>query len=76
MESLKELRLLSEQTQAEFAATLRISQPAISKLEKQTDMYLSTLRGYIEAMGGQLEIVAHLPDRQPIRIRSLEDITA
>ena len=58
-----------------MAATLGISQPAVSKPGKQTDIYLSTLRDHMETMGGQHEIVAHLPDQGPIGIRSLEDVT-
>ncbi len=46
-----------------MARKLHIQQAAVSKLERRTDMYLSTLRSYIEAMGGTLEIVAHFPDR-------------
>ena len=75
VESLKELRRLSKLSQAKIAKTLKISQPAISKIEKQTDMYLSTLRSYVEAMGGELDVVVRLPDRGPVKIRSLEDVT-
>lgn len=74
VESLKELRRLSKLSQARIARTLKISQPAISKIEKQTDMYLSTLRGYVEAMGGELDVIVRLPDRGPVKIRSLEDV--
>jgi hypothetical protein len=45
-----------------LAEALHIQQPAIAKLEKRTDMYISTLRSHIEAMGGSLEILAHFPD--------------
>ncbi len=75
VESLKELRRLSELSQAKIAETLKISQPAVSKIEKQTDMYLSTLRGYVEAMGGELDVVVRLPDRGPVKIKSLEDVS-
>ena len=44
------------------AGPLHVQQPAIAKMGKRTDMYLSTLRSHIEAMGGQLEIVARFPD--------------
>ena len=50
-ESLRELRQIAGKAQAEMASALKIKQPSVSKIEKQTDMYLSTLRGYIEAMG-------------------------
>jgi hypothetical protein len=45
-----------------IAEALGIQQPAIAKMEKRTDMYISTLRSHIEAMGGRLEITAHFPD--------------
>jgi hypothetical protein len=76
VESLKELRHLSAKSQAKIAKTLKISQPAVSKMEKQTDMYLSTLRGYVEAIGGELDVIVRLPNRGPVRVRSLEDIDA
>jgi DNA-binding XRE family transcriptional regulator len=53
VESLRELRKAAGKAQAEIAATLRIKQPSVSKIEKQTDMYLSTLRSYVEAIGGE-----------------------
>lgn len=49
-------------TQKMLAEVLHVQQPAIVKLEKRTDMYLSILRSHIEAMGGQLDIVAHFPE--------------
>ncbi len=59
---LQELRQALDLTQLQVAETLKIDQAAVSKMEKQTDMYLSTLRRFIAAMGGQLEIVAHFPE--------------
>lgn len=59
---LHELRHAKALSQATLASVLHVNQAAISKLERRTDMYLSTLRGYIEAMGGELEIVARFPD--------------
>jgi predicted transcriptional regulator len=73
VESLRELRRISEISQAEIARSLKISQPAVSKIEKQTDMYLSTLRSYVEAMGGELDVIVRLPNRGPVKVRSLED---
>ena len=75
VESLRELRRLSRMSQAKIAETLGISQPAVSKIEKQTDMYLSTLRSYVEAMGGELDVIVRLPKRGPVKVRSLEDVT-
>lgn len=76
VESLRELRKLSAKSQAKIAKTLKISQPAVCKIEKQTDMYLSTLRDYVEAIGGELDVIVRLPDRAPIRVRSFEDCDA
>lgn len=75
VESLRELRRLSAQSQAKIARTLKISQPAVSKIEKQTDLYLSTLRNYVEAIGGELDVVVRLPNRKPVKVKSLEDVS-
>jgi len=59
---LHELRQIRGLSQKELAETLRVQQPAIAKMERRTDMYISTLRTHIEAMGGELEITARFPD--------------
>lgn len=59
---LQELREALRLSQAELGALLQVEQPAVAKLEKRTDMYVSTLRRVIEAMGGRLHIVAKFPD--------------
>jgi ribosome-binding protein aMBF1 (putative translation factor) len=59
---LNELRQARGLSQKMLAEVLHVQQPAIAKIEKRTDMYLSTLRSHIEAMGGQLEVVARFPD--------------
>jgi DNA-binding XRE family transcriptional regulator len=69
--SLQRLRLAAEQTQAELAQTLGVRQDTISRLEKRSDMLLSTLRRYIEGMGGTLELVAKFPGRPPLVIEHL-----
>ena len=61
--TLRQVREAPHRSQEAVARKLHIQQAAVSKLERRTDMYLSTLRSYIEAMGGTLEIVAHFPDR-------------
>jgi predicted transcriptional regulator len=71
--TLRQLREARERSQANVAKTLHINQAAVSKLERRTDMYLSTLRSYIEAMGGTLEIVARFPD-QAVRITQFETL--
>lgn len=60
---LAQIRKLAGLTRADLAEALGIRQPSVSKLEAQSDMQISTLRGMIEALGGSLEIVAHFPDR-------------
>ncbi|MCY1703758.1 XRE family transcriptional regulator [Deinococcus sp. SL84] len=59
---LTELRQAREKTQAEVAAALGTGQAAVSKLERREDMYVSTLREYVEALGGQLRLVATFPE--------------
>ena len=59
---LQELRRALDLTQQQVAATLGINQVAVSKMEGQTDMYVSTLRRFVEAMGGELRIVAYFPE--------------
>jgi len=59
---LQELRQARGLSQKMLADVLHVQQPSIAKLEKRTDMYISTLRSHIEAMGGQLEVVARFPD--------------
>ena len=62
--SLKQLRLALRLTQVELAGTLRVNQAAVSKMERQYDMYISTLRRVLEAMGARLKIIAEFPDGQ------------
>ena len=59
---LQELRLARGLSQQTLAELLDVKQPAVAKMEKRTDMYISTLRNHIRAMGGELEIVARFPD--------------
>jgi DNA-binding XRE family transcriptional regulator len=59
---LNQLRNAREMTQTRLAEILNVDQGSISKLEKRTDVYLSTLRSYVEAMGGTLEVRAVFPD--------------
>src|SRR5262245_12712495 len=74
VESLKELRKAAGKAQADIAAALKIKQPSVSKIERQTDMYLSTLRSYVEAIGGELDVVVRLPSRPPLRLRQLSEM--
>ena len=69
--TLKDLRQAAEQTQQELAVALGVGQDTISRLEKRSDMLLSTMRRYVEAMGGSLELVAQFPNRPPVVIEHL-----
>jgi predicted transcriptional regulator len=60
--TLEELRKARDLSQEEIAQALAVGQPAVAKLEKRTDMHISNLRRYIEALGGKLEITARFPD--------------
>jgi len=73
VEGLRELREIAGKAQLDVAAALHIKQPSVSKIEKQTDMYLSTLRGYVEAIGGRLELVVKLPKRPVLHLHQLGD---
>jgi len=70
--TLAELREARRRSQAELARKLGVQQSAVSRIERRTDMYLSTLTGMVEAMGGTLEIIAKFPDRPPVRINQLK----
>lgn len=59
LNALRQARGLSQKM---LADVLHVQQPSIAKIEKHTDMYISTLRSHIEAMGGQLEVVAKFLD--------------
>ncbi|OYX71151.1 MAG: XRE family transcriptional regulator [Rhizobiales bacterium 32-66-11] len=74
VEGLRELRQITGKAQADIATALNIKQPSVSKIEKQADMYLSTLRSYVEAVGGKLELMVKLPKRPAMRIHHLGDV--
>ena len=59
--SLEEMRRSRDLSQEEVAAALSVGQPAVAKLERRTDMHVGSLRRYIEALGGELELVARFP---------------
>jgi transcriptional regulator with XRE-family HTH domain len=59
---IREIREQSGKSQADIASALGIKQPSVSKMEKQSDMQISTLRRIVEAMGGELELVVRLPE--------------
>lgn len=70
---LQELRQARQLSQEALAAALGANQSSVSKLERRADMYVSTLRSYVEAMGGQLEILARFPDGE-VRIGQFSKI--
>lgn len=74
--TLKELRKVRELTQEHLAKVLNIKQESVSKLEKRSDIMLSTLRRYITAMGGELKLVVSLPGKQPYTLKGFEDFSA
>lgn len=69
--TLKELRKLAAKSQVDVARSLGTTQPAISRMEQGTDMFLSTLRGYVESLGGELDLVVRLPGKPEVRVDCL-----
>lgn len=72
--TLRDLRKALDLTQERMAEMLNIRQDSVSRLEKRSDLLLSTLRSYIAAMGGSLELVARFPDRPPVIVSGLSDL--
>ena len=70
---LQELRQAHQMSQERIAELLNTKQANVSRIERRTDMYISTLRSYIEAMGGELDIVARFPDGE-VHINQFEEI--
>lgn len=71
--TLQELRQARKLTQVRMAKTLGITQDGVSRLEKRSDLLLSTLRKAVEAMGGSLSLVAEFPDRGPVVLSGITD---
>lgn len=74
--SLQELRKAAGLTQAEISRSLQMPQSNVSRLERESDMLLSTLRNYIHAMGGNLTISVEFPNKPPIQLNLLSDIVS
>jgi DNA-binding XRE family transcriptional regulator len=72
--TLRDLRRALDRTQVHLARELGVKQETISRLEKRSDMLLSTLRSYVAAMGGELDMVATFPDRPPVRLKTLAPV--
>ena len=69
----QQLRRARKLTQVRMAEKLGMTQDGVSRLEKRTDVLLSTLRGYIEALGGKLSLVAEFPDRNPVILSGIAE---
>ena len=71
--TLRELRHARQLTQVRMAKKLGITQDSVSRLEKRSDLLLSTLRKTVEAMGGNLSLVAEFPDRAPVVLSGIAE---
>ena len=72
--TLRDLRKAHELTQERLAELLGVKQESISNIEKRSDLLLSTLRSYVEAMGGDLSLMVTFPDRPPVSVRTLANV--
>ena len=72
--TLRDLRKALDLTQTQMSATLGVQQAHVSRIEQRTDMLLSTLASYVQAMGGSLKFVVTFPDRDPVSLTSLADV--
>ena len=72
--SLRDLRRARTLTQNRIAKKLGIGQESVSKLESRSDLMISTLRNYVEAMGGKLSLVAEFPDRPPVSLSGFKSV--
>ena len=75
--TLRELRKARKLTQVRMAKALGVTQDSVSRLEKRSDLLLSTLRKTVEAMGGNLSLIAEFPDRAPVVLAGIatDDLT-
>ena len=71
--TLRELRKARQLTRVSVARELGVSQDAVSRLERRSDLLLSTLRRTVEAMGGTLSLVARFPDRPPVELAGITE---
>ena len=71
--TLKELRKAKELTQVQLAESLGIQQATVAKYERQSDLLLSTLSSYVQAMGGSLKLMVEFPGKKPVALDGLGD---
>ena len=69
--NLREVRRARKLTQARLSKKLKIGQEGVSRIEKRTALYLSTLRSYVEGVGGKLSLIVEFPDRAPVILTGL-----
>src|SRR5881227_299767 len=74
--TLRELRKARKLTQVRMAKALGVTQDSVSRLEKRSDLLLSTLRKTVQAMGGKLSLVAEFPDRAPVVLSGIAEVGA
>ncbi len=74
--TMRDLRQARKVTQVEMAKVLGVNQEQVSRIEKRTDLHLSTLKRSIEAMGGELILTAKFPDGAPVRLTGFAQIKA
>ena len=74
--SLQELRHAHKLTQERLAQVLGIGQDSVSRLEQRSDLLISTLRGYVEAMGGRLSLIAEFPNQEPVVLTGIAALDA
>ena len=73
-QTLVELRKARDLTQTQLAKDLSISQVSVARMEKRSDLLISTVRSYVEAMGGELNLVVRFPGKKPVVLKGLGDI--
>lgn len=74
VDSLAALRGVPGVSQENLAKAMGVSQPVVSRMERQSDLLLSTLRGYVAALGGSLDLVVHFPGVGSVRLASFSDV--
>lgn len=74
IQNLAAVRKLAGKTQEQIASALGKKQPSVQKMEKQADFYVSTLRRFVEAAGGSVEIRVNLPGKEPVLLKEFSEL--